>query len=283
MKPFECPCCELKFAEPRNVTNHIKRAHQTISPISGVIRITGNFQCPLCSEHDSENFESFKNHLFSSHVPSDEEEKVGRITDKIIKIYIITNYNFRSPAIFVRSLLQWERTSWITSSPPIWAVRCNATTVSSRIQVPVEWWSTWIEITISRWWCAECVENGPGAWSCTWKLTPPRSVVCVARPSTQPVVLRITFWSIRRTTVRSVKGTSLQILNCRSIFNRHISVSTATMKRSKWIKILGIGESSTTYNVVEEIGALSSINNVKRDPIISFRTQCNTVWLNQMT
>lgn len=138
MKPFECPCCELKFAEPRNVTNHIKRAHQTIAPISGVIRITGNFQCPLCSEHDSENFESFKNHLFSSHVPSDEEEKVGRITDKIIKIYIITNYNFRSPAIFVRSLLQWERTSWITSSPPIWAVRCNATTVSSRIQVPVE-------------------------------------------------------------------------------------------------------------------------------------------------
>lgn len=75
---MECPCCELRFKEARNVANHILRSHRSHAPISGVVQIIcEHFTCPLCSEHHSENFEAFKNHLFDIHATTSEEEPIS--------------------------------------------------------------------------------------------------------------------------------------------------------------------------------------------------------------
>lgn len=89
-KPFECPCCELRFVQPKNVTNHIMRAHKTISPIGGIVNISGNFKCPLCATHYSDNFESFKNHIFAAHVGTASNDEEDKVRERILYYYLQT-------------------------------------------------------------------------------------------------------------------------------------------------------------------------------------------------
>lgn len=71
-KPFECPCCDLRFESAQKVTGHVLRKHKSVSPMEGLCHIMGDFECPLCSMYKCENFEFFKRHIFESHMPEHE-------------------------------------------------------------------------------------------------------------------------------------------------------------------------------------------------------------------